>query len=171
MRAAHSQRGFTYFVILLLVAVTATGAAALGTLWHTAAQREKELELLAVGHEFRRAIGSYLASGTGLQRAYPRTLGELVLDPRDPGVRRHLRRIHTDPMTGRAEWGLVPAADGGIAGVYSLSQAKPLKVGGFDEADREFTGARSYSEWRFVHRTSPLAAPPTGRKSLPAPGR
>lgn len=159
------QRGFTYLVVLLLVLVTSVGAAALGTMWSTAAQREKERDLLASGEEFRRAIASYVAAGTGAARPYPRALQDLVLDSRQPVARRHLRRIHVDPMTGRAEWGLVRAADGGIAGVHSLSERKPLKRA-FAPELREFENAERYADWRFVYQ--PPVPPP---RAASAPGR
>jgi hypothetical protein len=45
----------------------------------------------------------------------------------------------------------VKAPDGGILGVHSLSQEKPLKVAGFRVRDATFEGAQKYSEWKFVH--------------------
>lgn len=165
------QRGFTYFAVLLLVTLTTLGATAAATLWHTAARRDKERELLAVGDEFRRAIASYHRLPVGGRRQLPRTLDDLLLDPRLPGVHRHLRRIHVDPVTGQAEWGLIRAPDGGIVGVHSLSQAAPLKVAGFASADAAFEGAARYADWQFRYREPSAPAPPTGWKPLPAPGR
>ena len=172
-RTRHGRRegGFTYFAVLLLVVTTSTGALALGTLWQTAQQRDKERELLAVGDEFRRAIESYQRLPVGGRRQYPRALEDLVLDPRLPGVRRHLRRIYADPLTGQGEWGLLRAPDGGIMGVHSLSEAQPLKTAGFGSADRAFEGAKRYADWQFVYREPPAAAPPIGWKPAPAPGR
>ena len=54
-----AQRGFTYVGLLLAVALAGVALAAAGTLWSTVAQRDRELELLFVGDQYRRAIGSY----------------------------------------------------------------------------------------------------------------
>lgn len=165
-----SPRGFTYLGLLAVVAITGIGAAALGTLWHTAQQRDKERELLAIGEEMRHAIAAYVTSPGVGRRMYPRRFQDLLLDPRHPNVVRHLRRVYVDPMTGKDEWGLVRAADGGIMGVHSLSEAAPMKTAGFASAYSAFEGARRYSEWQFVYRES-VAAPPIGWKPAPTPGR
>ncbi|WP_050464823.1 hypothetical protein [Herbaspirillum autotrophicum] len=85
---------------------------------------------------------------SGLQR-YPATLEDLLRDGRVPGIKRHLRKIFVDPMTGKAEWGLIKAG-GRIVGVHSLSAKKPRKQAGFAD-DMDFSGANTYAEWRFVH--------------------
>lgn len=59
-------------------------------------------------------------------------------------------------MTGKTEWGLVQAPTGGIMGIYSVSNSRPIKTGGFDEADKELDGKTRYSEWQFVY-TPPRA--------------
>lgn len=158
------EQGFTYFAVLALVVITSIGALAAGRLWQTAERRERERELLAAGQQLRQAIGSYRALAVAGRREYPRALDDLLLDPRLPGIRRHLRRIPVDPVTGRAEWGLVRAPDGGIQGVHSLSEAAPLKRAGFAGGDEEFAGAARHADWRFVHRDPPPPAPPRGWK-------
>lgn len=164
-------RGYTYLGVLLLVLVTSAGAAALGPLWSAAAQRERERELLAVGDEFRRAIGSYRALAVNGRREYPRTLEDLLRDPRVPGVRRHLRRIYADPATGVPEWGLITAPEGGIMGVHSLSQRAPRQRAGFPEADAEFARAERLADWHFVVREPARSAPPAGWRPAPAAPR
>jgi hypothetical protein len=124
-----------------------------------ASQREKEKELLFVGKEFRNAIASYAKATPGPVPRYPVKLEDMLNDNRYPGVKRHLRRIYRDPMTGKTEWGLIPAPGGGIQGVYSLSTDKPLKVSGFDYDDRMLVGAATYADWRFSYDPSPPAAP------------
>ena len=149
--------GFTYLALLFIVAVIAGGLAAVGEAWHTSARREKEAELLFIGHQYRQAIARYYLAGL----RYPRALADLLRDPRRPGTERYLRRLYADPLTGSSEWGLVKAPDGGIQGVYSLSQDRPLKTAGFRPRDRELLGAASYTDWKFMHaRQSP---PTTGR--------
>jgi len=160
------QAGFTYIGLLLAVAVLGVGLAAVGQVWRTAAAREKERELLFVGDQFRTAIRNYYAGTPAGQIRFPRSLEDLVEDHRMPAVRRHLRRIYPDPISGEDRWGIVPASDGGIAGVYSLSEQAPLKRAGFAGADAKFEGAERYSDWKFVY-TPPaeLRKPP-----IPAPG-
>jgi type II secretory pathway pseudopilin PulG len=155
-RGPRAQRsgGFTYLTILFIVAIMGIGLALVGQVWQTAALREREAELLHVGNEYRKAIERYYLSGP---RQYPRTLADLLRDPRQPGTVRHLRKLYPDPVSGKDEWGLVTAPDGGIAGVYSSSESAPLKSGGFAVRDKDFEAKEKYSEWRFVY--SPLQDP------------
>jgi type II secretory pathway pseudopilin PulG len=155
MRAA--QRGFTYITVLFVVAMMASGLALIGEVWHTVNAREKEAELLHTGNEYRKAIERYYLSGPA--RQYPKNLSDLIQDPRQPGIVRHLRRLYPDPITGKDEWGLVKSADGGFAGVHSLSEDAPLKTSGFAVRDASFEGKAKYSEWQFVF--APAAAPGT----------
>jgi len=157
MNAARHQRGFTYLAVLLVVAMMGATLALTGMVWHTVVQREKEAELLFVGGEFRRAIRQY-HTGAG---QYPRQLSDLLKDPRFPGVRRYLRKIYFDPITGKNEWGLVRSPDGSIMGVFSTSSDEPLKKAGFALADRDFEGKAHYSEWQFV------VAPPSSPGNPP----
>lgn len=149
---AERECGFTYLTVLFLVALLGLGAASVGVAWHTERRREKEVELLAIGEEYRVAIARYMQATPSGRRAYPRRLDDLVRDPRVPGVARHLRRLYPDPMTGRADWGLVRAPDGGIMGVHSLSNDAPLKRAGFRALNARFEEAERYADWLFVHR-------------------
>jgi hypothetical protein len=138
--------GFSYLLLLLLLAVLAvatTGSLALG---HAMERRTAERALLATGEEFRLALLSWRAGGgTG-----PTELAELLRDPRVPGVRRHLRRLPYDPMTGRAEWGLVRDNGGRITAVFSLAEGTPIQRDGFDGVRQAgFEGAESYAQWVF----------------------
>lgn len=146
------QGGFTYLAVLLLVALMGVVLAGAGTVWHTAAQREKERELLYIGKQFRQAIESYYESSPGSLKKYPTSLSDLLKDSRFPDTRRHLRRIYRDPMTGGTEWGVVNAPEGGIMGVHSLSPEQPLKSANFREADKALTGQVMYSGWVFAYR-------------------
>lgn len=141
-------RGFTYLTVLFVVAILGAGLALAGELWHTMARREKEAELLFVGDQYRQAIGRYYLLGP--QRQYPRALEDLLKDPRRPGTERYLRRLHADPISGKDEWGLVRAPDGGILGVHSLSEDAPLKSANFRARDAAFEGKSKYSDWTFV---------------------
>ena len=144
------MRGFGYIGLLILVAMMSVALAGAGEVWHTAQQREKEQELLFAGGQFRRAIAQYYANTPGKARRYPLHLEELLKDPRHPDTRRYLRKIYLDPMTGKAEWGLVTGPGGEIYGVYSRSEDAPLKRAGFRLVEKDFEGRTKYSEWVFM---------------------
>jgi len=150
-RRGRRQGGFTLLGLLFLVAGLGVAMAALGTVWHSAAQREKERDLLFVGDQYRRAIESFwnVPLPAGPPRRLPKNFAELLLDPRFPQTVRHLRRLYRDPMTGGAEWGLLKGPDGGIAGVVSLSDGKPFKRANFPSAYARFEDAQSYRDWVF----------------------
>lgn len=149
--AVGKQYGMAYLALLVVIAGMAAALAATATVWHTAQQREKEKTLLYVGECYRRAIGQYYESALGDKR-YPTTLDDLLLDKRMPGVRRYLRRLYTDPLTGANDWGLVVAPQGGIMGVYSPYDGDaPLKQGGFAPAQYGFENATRYADWQFVY--------------------
>lgn len=169
----RDARGFTYVAALFAVAILMGGFAVLGEVWQTSAQREKEAELLFVGHQYRRAIGLYYASTPGSVKRYPRALEDLLKDPRQPATQRHLRRLYADPVTGKSEWGLVKAPDGGILGVHSLSEALPLKLAGFRVRDADFERAQKYSDWKFVYAPTSTQnpAPKPGAKPAVAPAK
>jgi len=147
-RGYTNHRGFTYLTALFVVALLGGGLALAGEVWHTQSLREKEAELLHIGNQYRRAIERYHASPP-LQ--YPRTLGDLLKDPRKPGIERYLRKLYADPITGKTEWGLVKLPDGGIMGVHSLSEDKPFKAAGFNAPYESFANAEKYSDWKFAH--------------------
>lgn len=168
----RAQGGFTYMVVLALCVIIGLMLARAGELWQTAARRENERELLFIGGQFRDAIRRYYENSPGTGR-YPRALSDLLLDKRFPNVRRYLRRIYVDPMTGTPDWGLVTGPEG-IRGVYSKSTLKPFKTAGFDSDDSAFENAASYADWKFVHQAAPqpgaAGAPGAGVKSPPASG-
>jgi len=160
--------GFTYLTILFVVAIMGVGLALVGELWHTAVVREKEAELLYAGSQYRSAIVRYYLAGP---QQYPRSLSDLLKDPRKPGTERYLRKLYPDPVTGKA-WGIVKAPDGGIMGVHSVSEDKPLKTAQFRIRDRSFEGAASYSDWKFVYvpvSAQKPASPPLQQPAAPVP--
>lgn len=163
--SAKEQCGYTYLALLFVVAIMGGALAAAATLWHTAQTREKERELLYVGDQYRKAIQLYHAHA----RQYPRELVHLLRDPRTPDVRRYLRKLYRDPVTGKNEWGIIKASDGGIAGVYSLSDAAPLKTANFPKEYPEFEGKTRYSEWKFVYAASQSPAAPRTSATPPQP--
>lgn len=156
------QAGITYMGVLWFVAFLGVALAASAEVWHTTVQRDKEAQLLFVGDQYRQAIGRYYQKtpgagpqGTGkpkVKKQFPANLEDLVRDPRFPGVVRHVRRLYPDPITGQAEWGLMPAPGGGIMGVYSLSEARPVKQRGFAARDRALEDKDSYAQWQFIYQ-------------------
>jgi hypothetical protein len=150
-RLRGGQAGFSYLWVLLMVAFMGVGLTVAVEIDATVGRRDREKELLTIGRQFRAAIGSYhetkLFNG---KTEYPTTLDDLLLDNRAPGIKRHLRKIFVDPMTGNAEWGLVRIG-GRIAGVHSLSDKTPIKQDGFEADDMYLRGRQKYAEWMFVY--------------------
>lgn len=153
-----SQAGYTYLAMLFAVAVSGAVVASGSVVWQHEAQREREKELLRVGNEFRHAIGLYYHRAPGSVKHFPASLDELLRDDRHLSLQRYLRRIYRDPMTGKSEWGLVNAPEGGIVGVYSRSERVTVKRSGFDEANVSFSGKARYSDWKFVYAPPSAAA-------------
>jgi type II secretory pathway pseudopilin PulG len=151
MRKQNTQAGFTYIAVLIAVALIGVMLAAIAMNWSMTQQRGKERELLFVGNEFRKAIAAYYERTPGTVKRYPNSFDDLLKDNRLLSTTRHLRRVYADPMTGRANWGIVRAADGGIQGVYSLGAGRPVKNSRFRQRDSEFEGRQSYAEWRFIY--------------------
>ncbi|NVI84677.1 type II secretion system protein [Janthinobacterium sp. BJB401] len=165
-RPARRQRGFTYLGLIILVAILGLVGAA-GLKMGSLLQRQAaEQELLDIGAQFVDALQSYAGATPAGQPQQPPSLAALLRDPRFPQVRRHLRKLYVDPITGRAEWGLLyqPGSQG-IIGVHSLSSSAPLKVGNFEARFTGFEGRSHLSEWQFV-AGGPV--PPAGLPLAPA---
>ena len=168
---SHKQAGFTYIGLLIAVVFFGLGSVGAARILASTERAERESELLFIGHQFRQAIRTYVQSGPKAGQ-YPATLQDLLQDSRSPTPRRHLRRLFIDPVTGKADWGLVTAPEGGIMGVYSLSDREPQKRANFEAEDANFAAALqpisaapttaqltpldaapySYQDWKFVYR-------------------
>jgi type II secretory pathway pseudopilin PulG len=148
------QRGFTYLGLLILIAVIGVTSAASLQVGALLQRRAAEEELLEIGAEFRSALLSYAKATPPGQRRTPASLQDLLKDPRYPVPRRHLRKLYADPLTGREEWGIVEVTNGaGILGIHSLSEAHPIKIGGFAAPFQTFAGKTSYRDWIFTGET------------------
>jgi type II secretory pathway pseudopilin PulG len=159
MNASDKQNGFTLLGTLIAIAAMGAALAAYGELASHAAQREKEQELLFIGNQFRQAIGAYYTRSPGAVKRFPQKLDDLLEDKRYPNPQRHLRRLYADPITGKPQWGLIQAPDGGIMGVHSLSEERPIKTGAFAARDSTLTGtSMRYSDWTFSY----VPPPPPG---------
>lgn len=146
MRCGAGQQGLAYLGLMFAVAVIGIMLATVGIVWSTEIRREKEEQLLFAGGQIRAAIGHYFAESG----RYPPALSELLTDTRYPAAHRHLRRLYYDPMTNGQDWTLIYAPGGGIMGVASSSQDKPIKQANFDPVDAAFEQADCYCNWQFV---------------------
>ncbi len=152
-------RGFTYIGLLMAVVIMGLLLTVVSRVWLTTEQREREAQLLWVGHAYRLAIASYYRHGG----RFPETLQQLLQDERTPVPLRHLRQLYADPMTGQADWTLIPTADGQhIAGVASRSGGVPIKRAGFDRVDAAFADTDCYCAWQFVYYPRRFRAPAGG---------
>ncbi|MHB0986605.1 MAG: type II secretion system protein [Sulfuricella sp.] len=162
----RSSGGFTYLGVLFAVVFMGVAMAATGTVWHQTRQREKERELLFVGGQFRQALDLYYQNPPpGKVKKFPQKLEDLLRDDRYPDVRRYLRRIYRDPMTGGTEWGLLRGAGKGIVGIYSLSDEVPVKTANFEKADAALADKRHYYQWQFVATNGAVATAPAANSA------
>jgi type II secretory pathway pseudopilin PulG len=157
------QRGLALLLVLLAVAVIGLIAASALQAGAQVTRRDAEDELLVIGQTFQQAVLSYVNTTPGQAALGPRSLDDLLRDPRVPGLRRHLRQIPHDPMTGRTDWGLLKSPDGQIIGIFSLAEGQPIKRAGFEPALARLTDAPNYQAWVFGP-----ALPPTLAASRPA---
>lgn len=153
------QFGFTYMGLLMVTAIVGIGMAGVGIVWSQDMQREREKELLFIGDAYRKAIARYYENGIG-SKQFPASLDELILDMRQPTIKRHIRKLYADPMMknsrGKEPWGLI-LQQGKIVGVHTLSEDKPIKKSGFNAGDEAFAEAEKYSDWKFLYVPSSTA--------------
>jgi type II secretory pathway pseudopilin PulG len=162
------ETGFTYIGLMFAIAIAGIALAGTGVLWQMESRREKEKELLFIGEQYRRAIGSYHDKSPGGDKQFPEKLEDLLQDKRFPMPIRHLRRLYRDPMMADGQWELI-REQGRIMGVASRSKDEPIKIAGFAAEQEGFEGAAKYSEWRFM--SSGSAAPlPNASPGLPPGG-
>lgn len=147
----YHQRGFSYPIAMFLVALLALVSTRALENTSSAERRDKEAELLLAGQAYRDAIRSYYDNSPGTAKVYPPELSALLQDARTTRLRRHLRKLYRDPVTGSAEWGVVRTPEGGIKGVYSLSNLRPFKRDGFAPELSGLAGAARYRDWQFVY--------------------
>jgi len=78
-------------------------------------------------------------------------------------MQRYLRKVHADPMTGKSQWGTIAAPGGGIMGVHSLSDQRPIKSANFDVTDQGFAGGSAISDWKFLYEPPASTAADQGK--------
>lgn len=148
-RTVCSERGSTLLMVLVAMVILGLTLGVAGNAWKNIVQRDREEELLFRGDQYRRAIVSF-HNAWGI---YPKQLDELLVDRRALHVRRHLRRLYPDPMTG-APFELVVDTAGRIHGVYSADNGEPFRRQGFPSEYETFGKASSYRDWKFVFEPS-----------------
>lgn len=153
--SSRAQAGFGVVWLLAVVAIAGVGLATVGPLWSTDAQRDRELDLVRIGEQYAQAIASYYYASPITRREYPRNLAALVEDTRGGGIRRHLRKLYSDPVSGGRPWNLVQQSDGSIIGVYSSSSDRPLRRDGFAFGSLQLPAADRYEDWKFIAKVQP----------------
>lgn len=144
--------GFTYVGVMVLVALVALAATAAVQVGDLARRRAAEEELLFVGKQYIKAFLEYeLYTPEGNGNRAPARLEDLLRDPRQPGVRRYLRQLYPDPITGKMDWELIRAPGGGVMGVKSASCAATIKRS-FPDGDLAYLdGLKRYCDWTFAY--------------------
>lgn len=170
-----NQYGAVLLMILVGVALMGLMAGIAGSSWQTYLQKSKEADLLWKGAQIRDAIGYYYefeAAGSKksttseskegvVGKAYPKSLEDLLEDPRALEITRHLRSLYPDPITG-GEWDLIRSPKGGgIMGVRSISTLKPFKQYGFSVENKDFAAQENYASWKFVYTPKKIPKKPT----------
>lgn len=140
-------------ITLVIAAIGMQGAA---VMWQQQTQRANEALLLEAGEAYRLAIGRYYESTPQPVKEYPKTLNELVEDQRFPVLKRHIRKLYTDPFYSRQGMALV-FRNGRIIGVHSQSLLEPIRSAGYQEFESGFNGAKHYREWQFIYEPNTLA--------------
>lgn len=160
-RQLNNQHGAVLLMVLVSVALLGLMAGVAGSSWQTIVQRAKEADLLWKGNQIRRAIGSYYETshaGGAAPKSFPSKLDFLIKDPRFLEIKRHLRHLYPDPMTG-GDWEIIQDPSGRVMGVRSSSDKKPFKLDNFIEENKSFAGQQSYHDWQFVYQPKKQVPP------------
>lgn len=148
----RAQDGFSYVVVMFMVAFLAIASVRALEYARTTEKRDKEAQLLWTGMAYRNAIAAYYLQTSGSSKKYPQELADLLYHEGLNNPTRPLRKQYRDPITGSKDWGEVRNEEGKIIGVYSRSQLAPMKRDGFPPGLAAFIGAKKYSDWKFVFK-------------------
>ncbi len=162
--APLAQGGFSFLFVLFAIVLVGLSMMGANTQWTTMMKREREAELLFRGHQYRRAITSYVESVPGA-RQYPLRVEDLIKDTRNS--KRHLRAAYTDPITG-GPFFAVPCKDR-IKGVYSPSDGLTLKHDNFPGEYEQFRSTVAYREWVFKYEPGAPGAPAASGTPVSSP--
>lgn len=95
----QSEEGFILLAVLFLVVLVLIGLAVAAPKIAKSIQRDKEIELVHRGEEYKRAIKLYYKKFG----AYPSSIDQLL----NTNDIRFLRKRYTDPITGKDDWRLI----------------------------------------------------------------
>jgi type II secretory pathway pseudopilin PulG len=163
--APSAQGGFSYLFALFAIVLVGLSMMGANAQWKTMMQREREVELLFRGDQYRRAIKAYVEAVSAAKQ-YPLRVEDLLKDPRTS--KRHLRMLYPDPMTGEA-FAPVLCGNGRVKGVASSSEAATLKRDNFPPAYAQFTSATTYRQWIFQYDPSQVPAQAGSTAASPPP--
>lgn len=149
-RTGNYQRGFIYIWLLMALTLLGLGLGRSLEIYHHELRREQEEQLLYIGNQYRLAIESYYNASPGMVKRYPLKLEDLLLDTRMLSVKRHIRALYKDPISGSLAWGLIRNRQGEIIGIHSLSKEPPIKSSHLDGTHLYLTDAKSLGDWRFL---------------------
>jgi len=93
------EAGYILMAVLFLVALVLLTLAIAAPKMAQSIQRDRELELIHRGEQYKRAIKLYYAKF----HAYPSSIDQLV----NTNQVRFLRKRYTDPMTGKDDWKII----------------------------------------------------------------
>lgn len=135
-RPLRGQRGFAMAALLVVLAIMSLMLSMALPVWHHAAQREREAELIFRGEQYARAIMLYQRQTPG---AYPPDVDTLVEG-------RFLRRAYRDPMTAGGEFRLILQSElsefGGAGGDGSPAGDASSEAGGGTRRSDDNAGNR-----------------------------
>jgi type II secretory pathway pseudopilin PulG len=145
----RGQSGITFISVIFMVSIIGIMLAMTAQSWSGLMKREREEELLFRGMQIFQAISTWQRPKAGHPPTPLRELKDLLKDPRSLANVRYLRKLYTDPITGK-EFELIKGGpNGGIVGVKSTSKMEPVKKGNFPPSLKHLENKKSYSEWLF----------------------
>ncbi|CUT17286.1 MULTISPECIES: hypothetical protein [Candidatus Ichthyocystis] len=142
------KRGTIYIFLLIAITIIAIISESIYRVTSQRIKREKEMELLFIGKQFRKGLKEYY-EWNGLHQ-YPSSLEDLVLDSRPLSPISHWRKLYYDPFTRSQDWGEI-RKNNRIVGIYSKSTQKPLKQDNFSAENSSFSHSSSYRNWKFTY--------------------
>lgn len=119
---SRGEEGYILIAVLFLVALVLIGLAVAAPRMAQSIQRDKEIELVHRGEQYKRAIKLYYRKFG----AYPTSIDQLL----NTNNLRFLRKRYTDPITGKDDWRMI-----------HLGQAKVPPMGFFGQPLAGIPGA------------------------------
>ena len=131
------------FPIAMLIGAVAF-ALLLGTGLETYLNQERRL--VNAGNEIVTALEAYRAASPGSAKELPRSLDDLLHDPRMLADKGYLLTLPVDPVTQKQAWGVIKNNVEQIIGVHSLSTATPTWIGRL----LSLRSGDTYADWQFL---------------------